>query len=585
MMPRITPGSASRIVLTLLAGCLVALALAAGVFRAEGGRWFVVSSPSMGRTAPVGTMVLTTPGTPRIGEIISFRPNGGNRIYTHRIVAVTADGGYQTKGDINGAQDPWTVTRSQVIGVVIARLPGAGFLLRALPWLVLGWLLVWLLTAKLGASGREPARVVGSALVFSGVALWLHPWVDVEPITYYPQGGGVTAQVVSTGILPIRVTAVGGTSTDLVAGQVGTVHTDVLGGGRLVQIVPHLQMGPWWWFAVVVFCLLPLLACVIVGVPAAPVTVPRHDDDPSASSDPPDAEDPPSPPPGADGPGRSSLLTALATVSVALLLSAWVLHPTPAHAAFTASIANSGNTLGTGTWADCAATDTATAGVWGVYPLDNAAGKSQPDLTNQHPARRSGKLATSSSSGCAQGGSVGATFDGSSSCGYVPTRTTGPDTFSLEAWFNTTTTSNGKLIGFGTSTNVSDTNWDRQIYLDPAGRVVFGVYPGAVETVASPAGVDYADGQWHHVIATLSSAGMALYLDGTLVAANHAVTSAQGYSGYWKIGCGRLQGWAAGNGAGYSGPDYYTGSLSYVAVYTTALSATQVLQHFDAGRA
>ena len=268
----------------------------------------------------------------------------------------------------------------------------------------------------------------------------------------------------------------------------------------------------------------------------------------------------------------------------ALLLSAWGLHPTSAHAAFTASIATGGNTLGTGMWADCATTDTATAGVWGAYPLDNPDSKSHTDLTNQHPARRSGKLGTSSSSGCAQDGSAGATFDGSNSCIYVPTRITGPDTFSLEAWF-TTTTSNGKLVGFGTSTTVSDTNWDRQIYLDPAGRVVFGVYPGTVETVASPAGTNYADGQCHQVVATLSSAGMALHLDGALVAANHSVTSAQGDAGYWKIGCGRLQGWAAGNGAGYNVPDYHTGSLSYVAIYTTALNAAQVPQHFDGGRA
>ncbi|MDA8438808.1 MAG: hypothetical protein M0Z51_08105 [Propionibacterium sp.] len=149
----------------------------------------------------------------------------------------------------------------------------------------------------------------------------------------------------------------------------------------------------------------------------------------------------------------------------------------------------------------------------------------------------------------------------------------------------TTTTSNGKLVGFGTSTAVSDTDWDRQIHLDPAGRVVFGVYPGTVETVASPAGTNYADGQCHQVVATLSSAGMALHLDGALVAANHSVTSAQGDAGYWKIGCGRLQGWAAGNGAGYNVPDYHTGSLSYVAIYTTALNAAQVPQHFDGGRA
>ncbi|MDA8438557.1 MAG: hypothetical protein M0Z51_06825 [Propionibacterium sp.] len=105
-------------------------------------------------------------------------------------MARAADGGYRTRGDINGTQGPWPLTRSQVMGVVIARVPGAGFLLRALPWLVLGRLLAWLATARLGTSRRELARVIGSAPVFSGVPLWLHAWVGMEPITYCPQGGG-----------------------------------------------------------------------------------------------------------------------------------------------------------------------------------------------------------------------------------------------------------------------------------------------------------------------------------------------------------------------------------------------------------
>ena len=578
-MPRIIHGSPARTALTVLAGCLVAFALAAAVFRLEGGRWFVVSTPSMGSTAPVGTLVLTQPGAPEVGEIISFRPSGSTRIYTHRIISITAAGGIHTQGDINGARDPWTLTRSQMIGVVIARFPGVGFLLRALPWLVLGWLLVWLLSARLDAARRLPARVIGSALVVSGVALWLHPWVDMETVTYYPQGHGVTAQVVSTGILPIRVTAVGGTSTDLVAGQVGTIHTDVLGQGHLVRIVPHLHMGLWWWVAVAAFCLVPLLCCFIVGFPPVEDEAARRGGDPTDQSQP-DSSGPGQPPSGGRGLGGKVLVPSLALIAGAAMLSAWVLHPASTHSAFTASIQNSVNTLGTGTWGDCSKTDTNTPGVWGVYPLGDK-GKHIADATGRHPAERSGGLGTASGTGCAQDGS---TFNGSNSCVYIPTRISGPETFSLEAWFNTTSTSNGKLIGFGSSTNVNDRQWDRHIYIDPAGRVVFGVYPNAVRIIASPVGTNYADGHWHQVVATLSGAGMALYLDGTLVAHDASVTSAQGYAGYWKIGCGQLRGWAAGDGRGYSGSSYYSGSLSYVAIYTTALTPSQVLTHYAAGR-
>ncbi len=45
--------------------------------------------------------------------------------------------------------------------------------------------------------------------------------------------------------------------------------------------------------------------------------------------------------------------------------------------------------------------------------------------------------------------------------------------------------------------------------------------------------------QWYQVVATLSSQGMCLYLDGSLVAQNAAVTTSQGYSGWWRLADGQ----------------------------------------------
>ena len=118
------------------------------------------------------------------------------------------------------------------------------------------------------------------------------------------------------------------------------------------------------------------------------------------------------------------------------------------------------------------------------------------------------------------------------------------------------------------------------------------MYPGVVRLVYTPAGRSYADNQWHHVIATLSSAGQSLYVDGTLAMSNAAVTSAEGVSGYWKVGCGNLANWqnaataASGSAAlDYSGPSYFTGQIQYAAVYTSVLNATQVKEHYTAGLA
>ena len=66
------------------------------------------------------------------------------------------------------------------------------------------------------------------------------------------------------------------------------------------------------------------------------------------------------------------------------------------------------------------------------------------------------------------------------------------------------------------------------------GRLVFGVYPGSVQTITRPRG--YNNNQWHHVVASLGRVGMALYVDGARVASRTDVTTAQGYMGYWRVG-------------------------------------------------
>jgi len=56
----------------------------------------------------------------------------------------------------------------------------------------------------------------------------------------------------------------------------------------------------------------------------------------------------------------------------------------------------------------------------------------------------------------------------------------------------------------------------------------------------------------------LSPAGIALYADGALVASNPAVTAAQNYTGYWRIGYDNLTGWP-----GATANRYFTGSLAW----------------------
>jgi len=179
---------------------------------------------------------------------------------------------------------------------------------------------------------------------------------------------------------------------------------------------------------------------------------------------------------------------------------------------------------------------------------------------------------------CPRNGSRAITLDGAA--GYVsgPTATqTNPAPFSVEIWFQTTTTRGGKLIGFADVRTGQSGRYDRHLYLANNGQLYFGVYAGAVRTFTGPSA--YNDGRWHHAVATLSpTAGMALYVDGAVVATDANTKTAENYAGFWRIGGDNVNGWTS-----QPASFFLAGSLAYPAVYTVALTAVQVRARYLAG--
>ncbi|MDO8121480.1 PKD domain-containing protein, partial [Isoptericola sp. b490] len=169
-------------------------------------------------------------------------------------------------------------------------------------------------------------------------------------------------------------------------------------------------------------------------------------------------------------------------------------------------------------------------------------------------------------------GDTAVTFNGTNGLLSGNRSYTNPRIYSEELWFKTTTTNGGKLIGFGNRQTGTSTNYDRHVYMENSGRLTFGVYTGTTTTITSPDA--YNDGQWHYLVATQSSAGMALYVDGALVGTNPQ-TGAQNYTGYWRVG-----------GDTTWGPQpWFAGTIDEVAIYPTALTAAQVTEHYALGTA
>ena len=189
------------------------------------------------------------------------------------------------------------------------------------------------------------------------------------------------------------------------------------------------------------------------------------------------------------------------------------------------------------------------------------------DMTENNGVTQGATGSVSGDSGTAS------TFNGSNQFAATNHAITGPNTFSLEGWFKTTSTGGGVIAGFGNSNSALSSNYDRHIYMDAAGHVYFGVYNNGVYNVGTSGA--YNDGSWHYVVGTLSSSGVSLYVDGKLIGTNSGTTVGQAYTGYWRIGGDNVNGWPN------SGNPYFAGSIDDVAVYPTALSAAQVSAHYS----
>lgn len=226
-------------------------------------------------------------------------------------------------------------------------------------------------------------------------------------------------------------------------------------------------------------------------------------------------------------------------------------------------------TAGVSTAYDDAVLDSAPVDYW---PLNETSGTTgldwvgSDDLTVNRATRgASGPILTQPT--------TATTFSGSSgSMAVTSTPSTGPQVFTVEAWFKTNSTRGGKVVGFGSSATGNSSSYDRHVYLDNSGRVTFGVYPGTARTITSAAG--YNDNAWHHVVASLGPDGQRLFIDGAKVGERTDTTSAQAYSGYWRVGGDNLNSWPS---AGASA--YLSGTIAGVAVYDRVLTREEVDAH------
>lgn len=287
---------------------------------------------------------------------------------------------------------------------------------------------------------------------------------------------------------------------------------------------------------------------------------------------------------------RSKL--AVGRVALALGLAGILAVPTT-HGVLTSKVSNTTSTARTGLYPQSCVAAARATGVYLAYPVDdsgpNAFGTSARAVSgNNRTGRYSAAGVTYRVAGapCPRDAAVGVTLDGSAGAVTSPGTLlgAGPQVFSAQVWFRTATTRGGRLVGFGSGSllGTASLSYDRHVYMTDDGRLVAGVYPNAYRTAISTA--SYNDNAWHHAVITLgtvstATGGLRLYVDGVLVASDPTAPGAQVYNGIWRFGFDNLDTWP-----NQPTSRYVAGSIAHGAVWTTALTPTQVVELYYAGR-
>ncbi len=175
------------------------------------------------------------------------------------------------------------------------------------------------------------------------------------------------------------------------------------------------------------------------------------------------------------------------------------------------------------------------------------------------------------------GDRVGRFDGGTNSYSATQIQSPAPNAFTLEAWIKTTDGDGGRIVGYSTHYKYNSDWADRHLYLDSSGRIRFGVDDRGTSKVTIASGTGYDDGKWHHIAASLSSAGMRLFVDGTAVAQRSGVTEGRRMTGSWRIGKDDMSGWPSVATDGQLKAD-----IDEVAIYPRALSAAEIAEHIAA---
>jgi hypothetical protein len=150
--------------------------------------------------------------------------------------------------------------------------------------------------------------------------------------------------------------------------------------------------------------------------------------------------------------------------------------------------------------------------------------------------------------------------------------------FTYLIWFRTSINSGRKMMGIEGTTGVNTTqSYDRHLYLGLDGKIRYSSFNSGQKNISSSLST-YGDNRWHNATITNDGTTISLYCDGIF---DNSILGS-GFNAYTvsyvKIGGTLLGAYPSAD----SGNAYWTGSLSCAQIYNRSLSATEVLQNYNA---
>lgn len=176
---------------------------------------------------------------------------------------------------------------------------------------------------------------------------------------------------------------------------------------------------------------------------------------------------------------------------------------------------------------------------------------------------------------------TGITFDGTNDRVNSATVSTfniaASGNWSAEMWFKTSSSAFSTFFSWRDSTGSSDgVTTTISLNNGTTGMVMIQSVDSAGNGLNISHTNSYNNNAWHHVVASATSGGaLRLYIDG--VDRANSTTARRTNTSNREILFG------ANNGSGGSYIQFYSGTGTAVSVYNTALSAAQVLAHYNAG--